>query len=269
MLFLQKISVWLLLLLTCVCQAQVEAGTASQDFEVLNRFSHDNRAFTQGLLFHDGFLYESTGLHGRSTLRKVEPETGMVVATHTLERRFFGEGLALANGQLIQLTWRERVAHVYDIQSLKPVKQLDYRGEGWGLVSYGDYLVRSDGSSTLYFHHPGTFAEVKSLDVHEQGKPVTRLNELEMMRGELLANILGSDRIARIDIDSGEVTGWIDLSTLRQRYGPWSKAKDLNGIAYDEAADRLFVTGKNWPWLYEIRVIRTLNPVINPPNANN
>jgi len=113
MLFLQKISVWLLLLLTCVCQAQVEAGTASQDFEVLNRFSHDNRAFTQGLLFHDGFLYESTGLHGRSTLRKVEPETGMVVATHTLERRFFGEGLALANGQLIQLTWRERVAHVY------------------------------------------------------------------------------------------------------------------------------------------------------------
>lgn len=258
---LQKLPVWLLLLILCGCQGQSAVNAAeSLDFEHINRFSHDPRAFTQGLLFHDGFLYESTGLYGRSTVRKVEAETGSVVASHSLERRFFGEGLALVDEQLVQLTWREGLAHVYDRQTLKPLNILDYKGEGWGLVSHGDYLIRSDGTATLFFHDPATFAEIKSMVVRERGKPVTRLNELEMMQGELLANILGSDRIARIDIDTGDVTGWIDLSSLRQRQGAWRKAKDLNGIAYDEAGDRLFVTGKNWPWLYEIRIAAPLPP---------
>lgn len=261
MLLLHKIPLWLTLLMLCACSAQGATSAAeSADFEQINRFSHDPRAFTQGLLYHDGFLYESTGQYGRSTVRKVEPESGLVVASHSLARRFFGEGMALVGDRLIQLTWREGVAHVYDLQTLKPLKTLEYKGEGWGLVSHGDYLIRTDGTATLYFHDPQTFAEIKAITVHEQGQPVTRLNELEVVHGELLANILGSDRIARIDINTGDVTGWIDLSPLRQRHGEWRKARDLNGIAYDEAGDRLFVTGKYWPWLYEIRIPRPITP---------
>ncbi len=223
-------------------------------YRLVNTFPHDPEAFCQGLLFVDGELYESTGLYGRSSLRRVDLETGRVLQRVDLDRRFFGEGITAWNDEIIQLTWREQVAFVYDRTTFAHRRSFRYSGEGWGLTNDGERLIVSDGSSTLRFFDPATFRLIGRLTVRDRGRPLRNINELQYVRGELLANIFHSERIARLCLTTGDVTAWIDLSDLYPRHLR-THEEVLNGIAYDEENDRLFVTGKNWPHLYEIRII--------------
>jgi glutamine cyclotransferase len=223
-------------------------------YEVVRTYPHDPQAFTQGLVYHQGLLYESTGKYGRSSLREVRPETGEVVRHRRLRPRFFGEGITLYHGRIIQLTWKSQMGFVWNREDFNRLRSFRYRGEGWGITHDGARLIVSDGTSTLAFWDPQTFREIGRLHVREGDRPVTFLNELEYINGEIYANIWQSDRIARIDPDTGCVTGWIDLTGL---LGPRMMPEEavLNGIAYDDAADRLFVTGKYWPRLFQIRLV--------------
>jgi len=224
-------------------------------YEVLRTYPHDPAAFTQGLLFADGSLYEGTGLYGRSSLRKVDLQTGAVLQLYPLADRYFGEGVALFGERLIQLTWRAQTGFSYDRESFALRDQFSYPGEGWGLTQDGEHLIMSDGTSTLYFLDPETFAETGQIQVRADDLPVKRLNELEWVDGEIFANIWQTDRIARIDPATGRVNGWIDLTGLLSREDRSQGVDVLNGIAYDAAEKRLFVTGKLWPKLFEIKLI--------------
>ena len=237
-------------------QPQQFSEIPTYSYQVVRSFPHDPDAFTQGLLYDDGFLYESTGQYGQSSLRKVELETGAVVQLHQLDDRFFGEGLALFGNRLLQLTWRANKGFAYRLDSFEPLAEFAYPTEGWGLTHNGELLIMSDGSATLYFRDPFTFAEVSRVTVVAQGRPISQLNELEWIAGEVFANIWRTDIIARIDPATGQVAGWIDLTGLlsdADRRG--SNAEVLNGIAYDSEGERLFVTGKWWPKLYQIELV--------------
>ena len=237
-------------------QPQQPAEILTYSYRVIHSFPHDPTAYTQGLLYDNGFLYESTGQYGQSSLRKVELETGTVVQLHQLDDRFFAEGLALFGNRLLQLTWRANKGFAYRLDSFEPLAEFAYTTEGWGLTYDGELLVMSDGSATLYFRDPFTFAEVSRVAVVAHGSPVSQLNELEWVAGEVFANIWQTDTIARIDPATGQVSGWIDLTGLlsdEDRRG--SNAEVLNGIAYDSEGERLFVTGKWWPKLYQIELI--------------
>jgi glutamine cyclotransferase len=225
-------------------------------FRLVNSYPHDPAAYTQGLIYRDGFLFESTGLNGRSSVRKVELETGGIVQQHRLDGVYFGEGLADWNGTLVQLTWRSNIAFVYDLTSFAVRRTLQYTGEGWGLTRDRDGFILSDGTAQLRFLHPDTFREVRRVTVVDGGVPVRNLNELEYIRGEVYANVWHTDRIARISPQSGRVVGWIDLRGLMAGRDRLDSEAVLNGIAYDSAANRLFVTGKLWPRLFEIEVVR-------------
>jgi glutamine cyclotransferase len=223
--------------------------------EVVNVYPHDENAFTQGLLFHDGYLYESTGLRGRSSLRRVELESGEVLASTPLQDNHFGEGIALCRDRIMQLTWQSRVGLVYDLEGLTVVDSFTYESEGWGLTCDGMRLIMSDGSPRLYHRDAETFAVWSYVTVRDGATPVERLNELEFVNGMVYANVWRTDRIAIIDPTDGRVTGWIDLSGLLDTMQVTTQVDVLNGIAYDAAGDRLFVTGKLWPWLFEIRLV--------------
>lgn len=222
-------------------------------YQIVRSYPHDPQAFTQGLVFADGVFYEGTGLNGRSGIRKVKIETGEVLQVQPLEERYFGEGIALVGTSLVQLTWQSGVGFVYDRATFKRTRTFTYTGEGWGLTYDGTRLIMSDGSATLRFLDPKTLKPIGQLGVRDGGRPVSQLNELEMVRGEIFANVWQSDRIARISPKTGAVVGWIDLKGI---LGPSEAANVdvLNGIAYDAAGDRLFVTGKLWPRVFEIRV---------------
>jgi glutamine cyclotransferase len=220
---------------------------------VVRVYPHDPEAFTQGLLFDDGTLYESTGLYKRSTLRRVELETGRVLQIHNLPNQFFGEGITIFNDKIIQLTWRSNKGFVYDKISFDILQEFNYPTEGWGLTNNGTHLIMSDGTATLHFLDPTNFKEVGQIEVYDDG-PVTNLNELEYIQGEIFANIWQEDSIARIDSQTGRVVGWIDLSSIID-FENKNVNDVLNGIAYDEIEDRLFVTGKRWSLLFEIRLI--------------
>jgi glutamine cyclotransferase len=225
-------------------------------YEVIKAYPHDNKAFTQGLIFHQGLLYESTGMNGSSSLRRVELETGKVLRKIDVPARFFAEGLALFNGRLYQLTWQTQMGFVYDLDSFNKLREFSYAGEGWGLTRDSNSLIMSDGSSRIRFIDPETFEVQRLITVQDDRADITNLNELEYIRGEIYANIWLNDRIARIDPRSGKVNAWIDLSgLLSPEERPDSQAV-LNGIAYDDASDRLFVTGKYWPKLFEIKLKR-------------
>lgn len=223
-------------------------------YEIVNTYPHSREAFTQGLVFRDGFLYESTGLNGRSSIRKVVLETGAVIRQRDLAHEFFGEGLTDLGRHLIQITWQSQTAFVYDIDTFEPVRTFAYAGEGWGLAHDGTHLIMSDGSATLRFLDPDTFAETARRTVTFRGEPVPQLNELEMVKGELFANVWPTEVIAIIDPQSGHVTGRIDLRGLLSAVDRQTPVDVLNGIAYDAERDRLFVTGKLWPKLFEIRL---------------
>ena len=229
-------------------------ASARAGYQIVNVFPHDADAYTQGLLFIDGVLLESTGREGQSTLRRVELQTGKILNQVNVPRPYFAEGLALLNGKLFQLTWQHGVGFIYDAASFEKLGEFKYSGEGWGLATDGNSLILSDGSHRIRFLDPETFAVRKSISVLDGGRVIDSLNELEYIKGEIYANIWHDQRIARINPNTGRVNGWIDLSGLREASGATDEEGVLNGIAYDAAADRLFVTGKLWPKLFEIRL---------------
>ena len=221
-------------------------------FTVTAVLPHDPGAFTQGLVYSDGWLYESTGLNGRSTLRKVEPRTGRVAAARNLPPEHFGEGLALWGGRFHQLTWKSRMVFVFDAATLEPLGTLPLDRDGWGLASTPLGPVSSDGSNVLVWRDPATFKALRTLAVTDGGRPVYRLNELEWAEGFILANVWHEDRIAVIRPATGEVAAWIDCSGLRAGLGTLPEESDLNGMAWDPGAKRLYVTGKLWPNIFEL-----------------
>lgn len=233
-----------------------QGATPVESYRVVKVYPHDANAFTQGLIYRDGFLYESTGIRGQSSLRKVKLETGEVVVQRRagLETHF-AEGLAEWKGQLFQLTWQSKVALVYDLASFAPRGRFTYSGEGWGLTHDQKRFILSDGSNRLRFFDSMTFKEIGHVEVTDQGKPVTDLNELEYINGQVWANVWHTDRIAKISPETGRVVGWIDLRGLISGGFKLDPEAVLNGIAYDAAGKRLFVTGKMWPRLFEIEVI--------------
>jgi len=231
-------------------------------YRIVNTFPHDRNAFTQGLEFHNGYLYESTGLNGQSSLRKVELRTGRVLQIHRLPQEYFAEGITLFGNRIYQLTWQNGVCFVYNLNNFRQETQFRYYGEGWGLTNDGKYLIMSDGSETITFRDPETFAEVRKITVRAQGKPVKNLNELEYIDGEIWANIWYSDMIARIDPQTGIVKAWVDMEGLPV---PNRGSEEvLNGIAYDRQNKRIFVTGKNWSKLFEIELVEPSKAAKNP-----
>jgi glutamine cyclotransferase len=225
-------------------------------YKVVRSYPHDRQAYTQGLVYEDGVFYEGTGLKGRSSIRKVRVETGEVLQVRALDPQYFGEGIVLWKDALIQLTWESGIGFVYDKATFQPRRTFTYAGEGWGLTHDGRRLIMSDGSATgtLRFFDPETLRQTGTLVVRDETGPVDELNELEFVKGEIYANVYQTNRIARISPKTGRVTGWIDLTGLldpRDAAG----VDVLNGIAYDAAQDRLFVTGKLWPRVFEIQLV--------------
>ncbi len=223
-------------------------------YRVVNTWPHDRAAFTQGLVYLNGILLESTGLNGRSSLRRVELETGRVLQQAAVPPEYFAEGLAALHGKLYQLTWQNRKGFVYDPETFRLEKEFSYDGEGWGLATDGESLILSDGTDRIRFLDPATFEVKRSIAVSDHGQPVTRLNELEYIKGEIFANVWRTDFIVRIDPATGKVLGVIDLGGLLPMEDRDRTTDVLNGIAYDGAGDRLFVTGKLWPKLFELRL---------------
>jgi len=224
-------------------------------YQIVSTYPHDPAAFTQGLVYHDGVFYESTGLRGESSLRRVELETGRVLQRLNVPDRFFSEGLALWEDRLIQLTWTSGRAFAYDRETFEKRAEFSYPTEGWGLTHDGERLIMSDGTNTLYFRDPDTFEETGRVVVRDGDSAVGNLNELEYIEGEVWANVWLTDRIVRIDPETGEVQGWIDLSGLLPPNERTSRTDVLNGIAYDPDGERVFVTGKLWPKLFEIELV--------------
>jgi len=234
-----------------------EPGVAARyTYHVVNAWPHDRQAFTQGLVFLNGRLFESTGLNGESSLREVDLTSGRVLRKVDVPAQYFAEGLAILGGKAFQLTWQDQRAFVYDRETFRLEKEFSYTGEGWGLTTDGRWLVMSDGSSQIRFLDPTTFAVTRSILVTHGGLPVPRLNELEWIKGEIFANVWQTDVVVRIDPHGGNVTGVIDFTGLLPPQDRDASTDVLNGIAYDAARDRLFVTGKRWPKIFEVRLQR-------------
>ncbi|HEY1752048.1 MAG TPA: glutaminyl-peptide cyclotransferase [Caulobacteraceae bacterium] len=241
-------------LLAWVLGPAAAAAIPVDHVEVVRAYPHDPDAFTEGLFWQGGALYESSGRYQRSNIRKVDLATGKVLQRRDLDPAYFGEGFVAWKGRLIQLTWKVGTGFIYDLASFKPLGEFHYAGDGWALTEDGHQLIMSDGTPVLRFLDPGTLKPVRTLKVTADGQPVDNINELEWVKGEILANIWMTSRIARIDPASGHVVGWIDLGALGPAGGDDPDAV-ANGIAYDAATDRLFVTGKLWPKLYEVRIV--------------
>jgi glutamine cyclotransferase len=234
----------------------VEKNALVYGYEVVHTWPHDPEAFTQGLVFHDGKFLESTGEVGRSSLRRVEPETGKVVQRIDVPAPYFAEGITLLKGKIYQLTWQHQEGFIYDALTFEQIGKFKYEGEGWGLTNDGESLILSDGSNRLRFLDPENFQVRKTIAVRAGATPLTEINELEYVQGEIYANIWHANRLARIDPQTGNVVGWIDLGGLLSPGEVDDEEGVLNGIAYDESSSRLFVTGKLWPKLFEIRLKR-------------
>ena len=224
-------------------------------YKIVNTYPHDDEAFTQGLVFENDVVYEGTGLHGKSSLRKSDMETGRVLQSYELPAQYFGEGITVFQDIIIQLTWKSNTGFVYDKNSFRLLRDFAYATEGWGLTHDGERLIMSDGTSTLYFLDPETFSVIGNIEVLNNDTPIEKLNELEYINGQIYANIWQTDHIAIINPQSGQVSGWIDLSGLLSSQYPSEPVDVLNGIAYDTVNDRLLVTGKLWPRLFEIKLV--------------
>ena len=224
-------------------------------YKIVNIFPHKDEAFTQGLVFTDNILYEGTGLRGQSSLRKVDLQTGEILQIQRIPEQYFGEGITIFGDRLIQLTWQSKVGFVYDKETFELITQFSYPTEGWGLTHSGKQLIMSDGSANLYFLDPKTFSEVGRVTVQAGGRPINRLNELEYINGEVWANIWKTEQLARINPETGAVTGWVNLTGLLTAEDRAQRVDVLNGIAYDAAQERIFVTGKWWPKLFEIELV--------------
>lgn len=247
----------LVVLVVTSCSPQPQAASQPvpiYSYKIVNTYAHDRNAFTEGLAFNNGFLYEGTGLYGSSTLRKVDLVTGDVLQITELPAEYFGEGITVYDDNILQLTWQSHTGFIYDKDSFDLLRQFSYPTEGWGIAYDGERLIMSDGTPRLHFLNPQTLEATGDIEVIDNNKPVSSLNELEYINGMVYANVWQTDRIAIIEPQDGHVTGWIDLSGLLQTQDYNGHVDVLNGIAYDEQADRLFVTGKLWPFLFEIRL---------------
>lgn len=244
-------------LAACCCSPASQAGGIPEyGYRVVHTYPHDPDAYTQGLFYLNGFLYEGTGLNGRSSIRKVKLETGEVLQKHDIPEQYFGEGIVNWKDRLIEITWQTQTGFVYDLATFALQRQFSYPGEGWGLTQDGRRIIMSDGTAQLRFWNPDTLQEEGRVTVTDEGRPVTELNELEWVKGEVYANVYQTNRIARIDPASGKVVGWIDLTGLLSPEDQLRQVDVLNGIAYDAQGGRLFVTGKLWPKLFEIRLVK-------------
>ena len=223
-------------------------------YRVVNTYPHDIDAYTQGLFYYKGHLIESTGQKGQSTLRRVEIETGKVVQSVNLERQYFGEGATIINDEIYQITWTSRKGFVYDPKTFNLIRTFDYPTQGWGLTTVGDQLVMSDGSNILYYLEPKSFAEIKRVEVYDHRGAVNQLNELEYINGKIFANIYLTDKIVIINPESGMVEAEVDFSSILPQADKHRNIDVFNGIAWDKKNDRLFVTGKNWPKLFEVKI---------------
>ena len=233
-------------------------GIPVYGYRVIHAYPHDRGAFTEGLEIRDGFLYESTGLNGRSSLRKVKLETGEILQNMPLASEYFGEGITIVGDRVIQLTYQTEVGFVFGLKDFRQLQRFSYEGEGWALTHNATSIFMDDGTDEIRVWDPKTLAEKRRIKVRDGGKPVDNLNELEWVEGELLANVWQTDRIARISPTSGAVTGWIDLTGLLSPMYRDGTEDVLNGIAYDAARKRLFVTGKLWPKVFEIQLVPRL-----------
>lgn len=229
--------------------------SSSFTYKIINSYPHDRQAFTQGLVYEDGVLYEGTGRNGHSELRKVELETGKVLHRHKLSDEFFGEGITVFRDKIIQLTYLSNVGFVYKKETFELLREFNYPTPGWGLTNDGKHLIMSDGTQKLYFLDAETFRQVRHIEVYDRGVSVWHLNELEYIEGKIYANVWPTERIARISPKTGQVIGWIDLRGLLTQEDFEMQVDVLNGIAYDNEKGRLFVTGKHWPRLFEIKLI--------------
>jgi glutaminyl-peptide cyclotransferase len=241
-------------LVGCVLLASCGNRPPGQDYTVVNTYPHDRGAFTEGLLFANGYLYESTGLYGRSSLRRVDLQTGGVMREVELPNQLFGEGLALFDGKLYQLTWKNHIGFIYDLKTFQVQRQFAYPFEGWGLTTDGSSLIASDGSDQIRFIDPATLTVQRSIAVRENGNAVTNVNELEYVKGQIYANVWQTDRVLRIDPATGQVLHDYNLSGLLTAEDRTMPTDVLNGIAYDPDGDHLYVTGKLWPKLFEIKL---------------
>jgi glutamine cyclotransferase len=248
----QLLLVALAMMLTACAKKQ--AVPEKLGFQIVSVIPHDPSAYTQGLQLANGRLLESTGQYGQSSVRQIDPKTGAVLKKRNLPIEVFGEGSTLHGNELWVLTWKEKTAYVLDPENFRTLRTHTYEGEGWGLTSDGKELIMSDGSSTLKFRSFKDLSVTRSLTVTEQGRELKRLNELEYIKGEIFANIYMTDRIAKIDPKSGEVTAWLDLSGLRNQLPSPNRAEALNGIAFDETTGHLLITGKYWPQMFEIKL---------------
>ena len=240
------------------CSSSKTGRTAEvYTYNIVQTYPHDAKAFTQGLVFEDGFLYESTGFYGRSTLRKVQLQTGAILQMHRLPDELFGEGMTIYDNRIIQLTWKSNLGFVYDKDSFQPMGQFSYPTEGWGITHDGQQLIMSDGTSTLHFLNPETFQETGRIDVRDSDRPVNGLNELEYVKGKIYANVWPTEKIAIIAPQSGRVVGWIRMAGPMIPQDDGRALRVLNGIAYGTTNDRLFVTGKLWPNVFEIELVRS------------
>jgi glutaminyl-peptide cyclotransferase len=257
-----------LLLGLCLCFTQCRDGSSAvptktppenavvpkYGYEVLNIWEHDPHAFTQGLIFADGKLLESTGEEGRSSLRQVEMQTGKILKKVDVPAPYFAEGIALLNGKIYQLTWQHELGFIYDAQSLERVGDFKYEGEGWGLTTDGQSLIVSDGTNEIKFLDPASFKVTRTIRVTDKNTPIDQLNELEWVQGEIYANVWHDEKIAVINPQTGRVTAWVDLTGLIPEGELQDPEAVLNGIAYDQGGGRLLVTGKLWPRIFEIKV---------------
>ena len=243
-------------LAACACGPSRAGGVPEYGYTVVHAYPHDRYAFTQGLLYLNGFLYESTGLYNQSSIRKARLETGEVLQKREIPEAYFGEGIVNWRDHLIEITWTTQAGFVYDLASFGLEREFQYAGEGWGLTQDGKRIIMSDGTSQLRFWDPQSLRETGRITVTADGAPVKNLNELEWVNGEIYANVWQTDRIARIDPVSGKVAGWIDCTGLLAAADRTGQEDVLNGIAYDAKTGRLFVTGKNWPKLFEIRLVK-------------
>lgn len=234
-----------------------EEKTPRYHYRVINTYPHDHNAFTQGLIYHEDVLYESTGKWGQSSLRQVDLETGQILRIHHLPARYFAEGMTVWQNKIIQLTWRSKIGFVYNLKNFAPLTHFIYPREGWGITDDGEKLIMSDGTDKLHFLNAETFETIGFIAVRDQNIPIAKLNELEYIEGEIFANVWMSDLIARISPQTGQVLGWIDLTGLKSLLSKTTHPKPnvLNGIAYDKIRERLFVTGKFWPQLFEIQLV--------------
>ena len=236
-------------------QANASAGaTPKYTFAIIRVFPHDTSAYTQGLAYRDGFLYEGTGRNGQSSLRKVRLETGEVIQRLDLASEYFGEGITLVKDKVVQITWKSGVGFVYDLNNFQLLRKFSYSGEGWGLTANGHQLFMSDGTSEIRVFDAETFREIRRFKVHDGPTPVDQLNELEFVEGQIFANVWHSNLVAKISPQTGEVVGWIDLGGILSPVYRLEPEAVLNGIAYDPLRKRLFVTGKLWPSIFEIRL---------------